>query len=78
MTEAVAARMTELMIDVAEAAEAWTREAVEPGSKAESDAHEELLHAILTFADEYRGFESITQALHPSSPESIDMSGLEG
>ena len=65
--EAVTAKMTELLIAVVEAADQWTGEAVRPGSKEESDAHEDLVHAILAYADEYEGFGQMMKALHPSS-----------
>jgi hypothetical protein len=61
-----------LLDEVAAKALLWIEAGREPGSRGETVAHELLLEAILNCADEYNGFEQIMQALHPSSPGSLE------
>ena len=60
----VAERMHDLLLDVAEGAEAWSL-ALTADAEGEGEfmAHEALVHAVLAFADEYAGFEQIQRAL---------------
>jgi hypothetical protein len=69
---AVADRMHGLLEEVAAKALLWIETSHEPGSRDDTIAHELLLGAILNCADEYKGFELIMQALHPSSPGSLE------
>jgi hypothetical protein len=63
MTAAIAERMEGLLLSVVDTSADWAEVTGREGSAEEFNAHEELVHAILDFADEYRGFQSIQRAL---------------
>lgn len=62
MSEAVANKMNGLLLDVVAASSLWLEE-MENATLEEAHAYEDLVQAILGFADEYRGFELIQRAL---------------
>lgn len=58
----VAKKMNGLLLDVVAAGNVWLEEVGNPGLE-ETHAYEDLVQSILTYADEYRGFELIQRAL---------------